>query len=744
MLALSITCCCLNAQIQIDNLDSELVIDFTGFAGEGFAPEATAGQLSSLAWSAEGFTEMPIAFGDSSEADEVTGLTDGSGVSAGGLYAFDDGNNQMLWVQPTGAVFTPGNITLKVCNNTGASVTGFDINYDIIVRNDGERGNSFNFSHSTDNENYINQPVLDYVSEEVPDSSVQTIEKELGSLITDLAAGDCLYLRWSGGDMAGTGTRDEFGLDNIGVRFQGEGGGGGPTVGLPPVQLSTPEGNLSQIFLNISEAADCEYAITVNADESTAEEDIDFELLTPTISFSAEGSTTEILKIQTLDDLLVEEDEVVALEMTSLTEGCAVGNATGTFVIENNDFESMDFAEVIAEDEDGVSTVLGEDVQLQGIVHGINLNSFGINFTLINGDNGIRVQNPTSTFGYIVNEGDEVIVSGTIAQDKGLTILQAVSVTSTSNGNDLQEISLVTELSEATESKMIKLENMTLVNPEVWNDPADASGFEVIMTNGSSTIPLFISKQSDIYGTAAPVGSFDVSGIGGQVDPTSPYLSGYRIEPRYLSDLVLDDPAPTVTIGFDLLNLSLTEDSGLIPLTINASPNNTGNDLSVNVQVSSSSTATIDEDFTLSETNFIIADGDSGNLQVDLEVIDDMLNEETETVVLELSIVNGNGGELTNASLEITIEDNDDNVSIEGTAALFLQAYPNPCLDEISITSSKEITAMEVVNLSGQVVIAANQIGFEQSLDMSALPSGIYLLSAIIDGNVVTEKIVKR
>ena len=48
-----------------------------------------------------------------------------------------------------------------------------------------------------------------------------------------------------------------------------------------------------------------------------------------------------------------------------------------------------------------------------------------------------------------------------------------------------------------------------------------------------------IDKDTDIDGTTAPTGAFDVVGVVTQFDGTSPYWSGYQIMPRALGDILI-------------------------------------------------------------------------------------------------------------------------------------------------------------------------------------------------------------
>src|ERR1035437_7616439 len=48
-----------------------------------------------------------------------------------------------------------------------------------------------------------------------------------------------------------------------------------------------------------------------------------------------------------------------------------------------------------------------------------------------------------------------------------------------------------------------------------------------------------INKNCDIQGTPAPTSKFNITGIGTQYDPTSPFTDNYYILPRYASDVTV-------------------------------------------------------------------------------------------------------------------------------------------------------------------------------------------------------------
>jgi len=81
---------------------------------------------------------------------------------------------------------------------------------------------------------------------------------------------------------------------------------------------------------------------------------------------------------------------------------------------------------------------------------------------------------------------------------------------------------------------------VTIVGGDAW--PDEGSQSNILVDDGSGPTTMRIDKETDIDGSAAPVGTFSVLGIGGQFDNSSPYDEGYQMRPRFLADFTLDDP----------------------------------------------------------------------------------------------------------------------------------------------------------------------------------------------------------
>ncbi len=207
--------------IDFDNTVSG--VNNGAFTGSGFAPNPTSGQLNSGAWSLTGMSDGALAFNGTGTSGDYARGTSNGGVTIGGVYAKTLGTGDIaLGIQPGSSDFTPGTITLKTANTTGSSITHIEIAYDVYVYNDEDRSNDFNFSYSTDDVTYTDISALDVVSEEIALITPSWERNGRFALITlpsSLANNSNFYLRWSGDEVSGSGSADEFALDNIAVTF---------------------------------------------------------------------------------------------------------------------------------------------------------------------------------------------------------------------------------------------------------------------------------------------------------------------------------------------------------------------------------------------------------------------------------------------------------------------------------------------------------------------------------------------
>ncbi|MEZ5014673.1 MAG: T9SS type A sorting domain-containing protein [Chitinophagales bacterium] len=540
-----------SAQLSIPTIGSPVTIDFSGYTGAGFQPGGGGGTLNSNEWVARGFSDGEVTFGGTSTTgDFARGSTMGL-VTTGGIYGVDIAGNQGLMVQPTADDFTPGYFVLKLQNNTGEAISEIDLAYTIYVLNDQGRSNSFNFAYSYDDVTYTNVTDLDYVSPEAGDFTPYVTNQSFTLTGLSINDGDVFYFEWWGDDVSGAGNRDEFALDDISITPVG--GVVLPVVSfLSPGELVDESVGTETTELIISQTADCD--VTVNASLASTADGSDYTLTLPaTYSFTDGGPLSINIDIPIVDDALIEADETLILQITGVSGTCVTGLPNQySLIIQDNDpgvVPLVDIEDVTGIDADGVCTHVGEVVQLEGVVYGINLRTGGLQFTLIDPTDGISVFSFTDTFGYTVAEGDKVKVTGTITQFNGLTEIEPDTIEFVSAANPLKTPTATTALGEPAESDLIEFDftGSHVHDPSQWL--GDGSSFNVDIMDGVGNITqiriddnteLSTMAFSEVFpGGPAPL-TFIVRGLGTQFDASSPYTEGYQLMPRYLADFNIE------------------------------------------------------------------------------------------------------------------------------------------------------------------------------------------------------------
>ncbi len=203
------------------------------------------------------------------------------------------------------------------------------------------------------------------------------------------------------------------------------------------------------------------------------------------------------------------------------------------------EFPLLDIGIVTTEDAMGIADSIGTTCELIGTVYGVNLTEPGVLFTIIDNDrNGIAVFNNDPNITYTVAEGDEVSIRGEITQFNGLTEIIAEEIELLSSGNQLLSPALVTGLGEDTESQLVQITGVMYTDITEWG--GGNSGFNFTVTDGTNDFEVRIDNNVDLFLLPAPGDMstvFNITGIGGQFDNTTPLDDGYQLFPRYESDI---------------------------------------------------------------------------------------------------------------------------------------------------------------------------------------------------------------
>jgi hypothetical protein len=97
------------AQLSLTTSGATVTIDFDNtvsgvnngtFAGSGFQPSPSAGQLNSNAWAMTGWSNGTLNFGGTQNSGDFARGTTTAAVTTGGVYALNDGGNRRFLIQP--------------------------------------------------------------------------------------------------------------------------------------------------------------------------------------------------------------------------------------------------------------------------------------------------------------------------------------------------------------------------------------------------------------------------------------------------------------------------------------------------------------------------------------------------------------------------------------------------------------------------------------------------------------------
>jgi len=199
---------------------------------------------------------------------------------------------------------------------------------------------------------------------------------------------------------------------------------------------------------------------------------------------------------------------------------------------------------------DGLPDSLGTKCRVRGTVIGINSRTAaqgGFSFTIFDGIDGIGVFSNAATFGYQVQEGDSLEVTGEVAHFSGLAQMSFLEGITQLGTGTVPAPRVVTQLGEDTESELVRLNNYrTYGQPTGSGNP-----FTYDITNGTDSTEMVIYSNSGI-GTTFPT-RFDVIGVGRQFDsgggtPVT-YNRFYQIAPRKQADIISVVGIEEVTSG---------------------------------------------------------------------------------------------------------------------------------------------------------------------------------------------------
>lgn len=178
--------------------------------------------------------------------------------------------------------------------------------------------------------------------------------------------------------------------------------------------------------------------------------------------------------------------------------------------------------------------------------------------------------------------------------------------------------------------------------------------------------------------------------------------------------------AEIATLGFTTAAQLVTENTALVTVSIDY--NNPGSDFIITVDAAG--TAINGNDYTAIFPLELTIPVGSGTLSFDISIFGDGLLEGDETI--DLSISTSTNILYSNQNTIITIQ---DFVGIAKNELNQIKVYPNPCADQLQVSSEEKIKSIRICDMSGRVVLNKNYGDVNSiKLDLASLSAGQYVV----------------
>ncbi len=519
-----------------------------------------------------------------------------------------------------------------------------------------------------------------------------------------------------------------------------------------------------------------------------------------TITLSVAAGDSAQFSVTIVDDIIQENDETLTFSIASVTSGLTVGPiSTHVLTISDNDvfIPTYNISDLKGLDANFLPDSLGVECKIVGTVLGVDMQglaSSNVSFTVHDGTVGFGVFAPNSN--YVVQEGDQVRVIGTVGHFNGLAQINADSVAFISANNPLPTPNVITALSETTESDLIRFNNAEVIDPTQWTNAG--SGFNVDITNGVDTIVLRVDRDVvDVYAAPAPIGTFDVVGIGGQFDSSDPRDEGYQMLPRYLADFIFPTP-PSYPIAITEImpgsndpNANVNEDwweltnYGSVSINLDGfswddDSETPGTVVFPNITINPGESFVIWNGISANEADFaatwglnnvtiISSDETTGNHPGLGQGGDAVVLYDTSMVAIEIcnsaypsavagfsvefdtscvrlgNAVDGQNGAYTSTGGDVGSPGNvAPDFGLEEFSSVGINVYPNPTQNVLNAELPAGNKTIKLMSVTGATVMQTTTSQQVDQLDLSDLPSGVYIMHINWNGKQAVGRIVKQ
>lgn len=233
-------------------------------------------------------------------------------------------------------------------------------------------------------------------------------------------------------------------------------------------------------------------------------------------------------KDNTLDKIIITSDYDDGTEILGITYTITFSNINNTVVnVPKSIYDLGEDAKLTTDIIDVYDMEVDDEVTIEGTITGI----YGNNFYLNDGTKGILVYfGSDTTFVSMVEEGENLIVSGTIALYKGIYQIQNVSAVSySSNVFDVESV-YITDFSQDSVQQyandLVEVENAKIVSyPTNFNTSSDNS---FVISYNDIEIDVFISKHVSNSIKTTILNKVSSLGVGSLINIENLHVSKYN------------------------------------------------------------------------------------------------------------------------------------------------------------------------------------------------------------------------
>lgn len=518
---------------------------------------------------------------------------------------------------------------------------------------------------------------------------------------------------------------------------------------------------------------------------------------------AGEDSTGFVFTI--IDDAILEGNETLYVHMVSASANLAIGMQDSiSLIIEDNDqiIPLYNINDLFSIDADGVPDSLGVECKIVGTVYTDDFDgNAGYSFYIYDNTGGINVFNfVDEPGGYQVNRGDSIRAVGVVDFYNGLIELKVDSIAVLGSNITLKQPTQVSTLDESTEGEYIRLNGFYLVNPAGW--PAfPGSSVNLDITNGVDTLVMRIDSDTDIDGSTAPAGYFDVIGAGSQFDSSIPYDEGYQIFPRDTMDIIpvtlpslyISEVMPSAgstlpasisgdwfevrnngnsavdfngfswddesaTAGTHTISTSVSLPAGEAAIFLDAANATDVNDWLTQWGQNTNNLVVLNTDNQFNGFSGLSSNGDAVYLfDADGRIISMVAYDAASVnqgVSLEFDMngmylgnaVGGSNGAYSSIDGDVgSPGDMNPNFSLNDLVKANISIFPNPASTHFTIgTENNAEKTIEVRNVSGQVVFVKSSTDLELRISTETMAAGVYMINIKTADYNVTRKLVIR